>query len=385
MSPRYVPKTDDPAIATVTAKQVDGEPDHAVEAFLRDAEIKAAERDALTDSIRPYRNGGAFSYFRDLYRVYLDERHRYEASRSIALRGLESGERSGFTLDRDDPIANVHKRLRAVWVSEPRDLSSANAADVLRPSAPDWIGEVFGAASRQAGTLADVLERRPLLPGMVDTSSGVPVISAIPRLSGGSAVAIQASQNSLVQETDPTTTTVNYPVGMLAGQVDMSRQLFELSSPAMDEVISRDLGADFGTKLDVQIVNGSGASGQLRGLLNTSGILTVAGSVSTAAAFQQSVWQAYSSLPERPGSGLTTRTSSSRFFILAGWPGYAATRPESRRRRSCLERLPSALVSPRTSVLGQTKTARSSLSARTSSLPAASPRSASSSRQAAER
>ena len=138
---------------------------------------------------------------------------------------------------------------------------------------------------------------------MIDTASGVPVISGIPRLTGGAAVAIQASQNSTVQETDPATTSVSYPLGMLAGQVDMSRALFERSSPSLDEVISHDLGADFGTKLDAQLVNGSGASGQLRGLLQTSGILTVTGSVASAAAFQQSVWQAYSQVAGTSGVG----------------------------------------------------------------------------------
>jgi len=288
-------------LAPVTEAAPKHEPPPELEAIRRHAEWQAAERDALTESLKPYRRNGPHSFFRDLWRAHLQEEAR--GRHSVAMRGLNDEGRHDFALDRGDPIENAHHRLKAVWASEARDLSSATATDVLRPSAPGWIADVYGQASRQAGTLAEALERRPLLAGMVDTASGVPVISGIPRLTGGAAVAIQASQNSAVQETDPATASVTYPVGMLAGQVDMSRMLFERSSPSLDEAISRDLGADFGLKLDVQLVNGSGAAGQLRGLLNVSGVLSVTGSVASAAAFQQSVWQAYSAVAGTSGVG----------------------------------------------------------------------------------
>ena len=52
---------------------------------------------------------------------------------------------------------------------------------------------------------------------------GVPVVS-IPRLTSGAATAIQSTQNSAIQKTDPVTTKAESPVATLAGQVDYSRQ-----------------------------------------------------------------------------------------------------------------------------------------------------------------
>jgi hypothetical protein len=177
----------------------------------------------------------------------------------------------------------------------------------MRPfGVPEWIADAFGRTSRQRGTLASVFRREPLLPGMAhDNGSGQLVLRTIPRFSGGAAVAIQSSQNAGVQETDPATANLPaFPVGTLAGQVDLSRQLFDLSRPRMDEAIAEDLGSDYGAKLDIQLVNGSGASGQLRGFLQISGILSVVGDVTTAAAFQASVWKAYSALAGTSGVGV---------------------------------------------------------------------------------
>lgn len=84
---------------------------------------------------------------------------------------------------------------RRITKGTQRDLSVANAGDIIRPSAPGYIGDVFVRASKQTGTLADALGPQPLDRGMVDTSSGVPILS-VPRFTSGGAVAVQASQNA---------------------------------------------------------------------------------------------------------------------------------------------------------------------------------------------
>jgi hypothetical protein len=129
------------------------------------------------------------------------------------------------------------------------------------------------------------------------------VLMPIPRLTTGAAVAVQTAQNAAVTEVDPVTTSTAPPVGTVAGQVDMSRQLFEFSRPGMDAVISEDLGRAYGTALDAQIVNGSGTAGQLRGFLNVSGILTVTGVVTSVQAFVSKVWDAYNQLSSTSGFG----------------------------------------------------------------------------------
>jgi hypothetical protein len=93
-------------------------------------------------------------------------------------------------------------------------------------------------------------------------------------LATGGAVATVA-ENAAVQETDPTSALAESPVASIAGQIDMSRQLLDFSQPGMDEAISADLGADYATKLETQVLSGSGASGQTLGLRNVSGITSV--------------------------------------------------------------------------------------------------------------
>jgi len=164
---------------------------------------------------------------------------------------------------------------------------------------------------------------------MVDTSSGVPVIRPIPRLTGGSTTAIQSADNAAVSETDPTTAfTATSPVGTIAGQVDMSRQLFDLSRPGLDAVIAADLARDAATKTDVELVSGSAGSGRPRGLLNWTGILSVAGTVTNAQTFLNSLWQAYSQLAGPSGFGasdtsgyLTILSPRRAAWLMAGVSG----------------------------------------------------------------
>ena len=300
--PRYVPESAGPP---------------ELEAVAKAAEEDLAKRYARTSSGEPYVQGGPHSFFADLLRIADEDRRKQAALASPLLRGRDPGEVPDL-MNRGEPLERVYGRLKRYVIGlkflEERDLGQGSGDNFMRPLMPAYLAELYGRANRQAGTLADALDQRPLDRGMIDTSSGQAVITGIPRLSGGAAVAIQASQNSAVQETDPTTAGLSFPVGSLAGQVDMSRQLFEFSRPGLDEVISRDLRADFGTKLDVQIVNGSGSAGQLRGLLQTAGILSVTGDVSSAAAFQASVWKAYSQLAGTSGFG--TPAADSYLTIL---------------------------------------------------------------------
>ena len=288
--------------------------DPALEAIARDAQRASRSRDDDAASGDPYRaqHGVGYTYvsdavavhsfFRDLL-VVAEAEARVNASMAQALEhGGRGGRDPGFEPPPGFPADTVEAARERIAKGIKRDLSSSNAGDVLRPSSPGFIGEMFGRASRATGKLIDAIGAEPLEEGMVDTSSGVPILS-IPRFASGAATAVQASQNAAVQETDPTTGAMTSPVATIAGLVDMSAQLFEFSRPGMDVAIADDLGRDWGAKADVQIVNGSAGSGQTRGLLNVASILSVAGTVTTAATFLESVWKAYSALAGSSGIG----------------------------------------------------------------------------------
>ena len=250
----------------------------------------------------PYTPQCDHSWYRDMLLVAESEGRKSKALESPVLRGRDQGALDGSDHDLED----AKLRLRTVWFypgpGERRDLSVASVNEGLRPSAPSYLAEVWGQAARSTGTLADTLGVKPLEPGMVDTSSNLPVVS-LPRLSAGSTVAVQASQNAAISETDPTPASNSSPVSTVAGQVDISRQLFEMSQPGFDAAVTDDLSRAHATAFDIEVINGTAASGRTRGLLNWAGILSVTGVVTNQQTFLNSLWQAYSQLAGSSGYG----------------------------------------------------------------------------------
>lgn len=184
-----------------------------------------------------YQRHGQFSFFRDL--IYANT---------------------------DDVARNrLHRHAQEMRV-ELRDLTStAGAGGEFIP--PLWLQNQWVELLRAARPTADVVTKFPLPAGTNSIN--------LPRLATGGSTAIQASENAAVTEVDPTTNSVTANVRTIAGQVDMSRQLFEFSQPGLDEVLFRDLARDYATKLDIQVLSGSGAAGQALGLRNVAGIGSV--------------------------------------------------------------------------------------------------------------
>lgn len=94
----------------------------------------------------------------------------------------------------------------------------------------------------------------------------------IPKGTTGAATAVQATENSNVQNTDEAWSNVTVNVATVAGQQDVSRQSLERGTPGIDSLIYLDLAGAYGVNVDTQTLSGSGASGQVLGVLNTVGI-----------------------------------------------------------------------------------------------------------------
>ena len=124
---------------------------------------------------------------------------------------------------------------------------------------PIWLVSQYVPAFRPGRVFANRIQNYPLPPG-------IDVIN-IPKIASGSTTAIQSSQGSSVSSTDITTSTVSASVNTIAGQQDISLQLLEQSPIAMDGVVFQDLAADYDQRLDLQVVSGTGSSGQHKGVL----------------------------------------------------------------------------------------------------------------------
>lgn len=96
----------------------------------------------------------------------------------------------------------------------------------------------------------------------------------IPKVTSGVSVGTQGTQNSNVSMTDLQTAFVTVPVVTKAGQQIVSLQLLERSPISFDQVVTADLALAYAQQVDIAVINGPG-SGDVTGILNTSGITTV--------------------------------------------------------------------------------------------------------------
>jgi HK97 family phage major capsid protein len=164
---------------------------------------------------------------------------------------------------------------------------------------PQWIVDQYVRVARPHRVFADLVKPLPLPPG-TDTIQ-------IPKVSGGTATAVQAVQNTQVQVTDMVTTSIAAPVITVAGGQIASLQLIQQSPIRTDEMILSDLAAAYAQNLDTLFLTGSGTGGNPTGILTLAGTnsvtfngtaLTGAGSFYTAVAGAISkIWSARYAAP----------------------------------------------------------------------------------------
>lgn len=172
------------------------------------------------------RSNPATSYFRDLYEA------RVNGSRDAVDR-----------LVRND--------------AENRALSTtAGGAGEFSP--PAWLVNDFVALARAGRVMADRFTHEAL-------PTGVSTVN-LPRVATGTSAAVQNPQNSALSQTDMTTNAVSSGITTVGGKQVVSMQLLQQSGLNFDQVILGDLAADAARALDLQVLAGTGANGQLRGL-----------------------------------------------------------------------------------------------------------------------
>jgi HK97 family phage major capsid protein len=128
---------------------------------------------------------------------------------------------------------------------------------------PLWLEKEFVRLAR-AGRITGNLVPTSALPAGTDSIN-------VPKVNTGTAVAVQATQNSAVQQTDLTTTSISSTVTTIAGGQTVSLQLLEQSPLNVDDVILADLAAAYATQYNTLILSGSGSGGSPTGILTLSG------------------------------------------------------------------------------------------------------------------
>jgi HK97 family phage major capsid protein len=132
---------------------------------------------------------------------------------------------------------------------------------------PLWLVDEYIDLPRFGRTTANLV-RSMALPSGTDSIN-------VPKIATGTATGVQSADAGTVTSTDLTDTSVSAPVRTIAGQQDIAIQLLDQSPVSFDEIVFADLIADYNMRLDIQVISGSGAAGQLKGILNVSGINAV--------------------------------------------------------------------------------------------------------------
>lgn len=144
---------------------------------------------------------------------------------------------------------------------------------------PQYLVDLFAPVLRNGRPLANRVNRLPLPPQGMTLD--------VPRGTTGAAAAAQATQNSALQSTDQVWTDLVVPVVTTGGQQDVSRQSLERGTPGMDSIVYMDLARAYNAEVDRQVATGTGASGQMLGILNTGSVYQASAytAAATAATF----------------------------------------------------------------------------------------------------
>lgn len=161
----------------------------------------------------------------------------------------------GGSYEARDRIARYQRE-----VLETRDSGTSNFAGLV---VPQYLVDSF-AGLRRAG--------RPTLD--ISVNSALPAQGMtlnIGRLTTGITSYVQASENTAPTESSPDDTLLTINVNTVASMFDLSKQAV-LRGTGIETQLLGDAVRSYQTKVDGLALNGSGTSGEHRGILNTSGI-----------------------------------------------------------------------------------------------------------------
>jgi hypothetical protein len=163
----------------------------------------------------------------------------------------------------NDPDAQDRiQRHQREMVIEKRAASTASFDGLVVPA---YLVDLYAPLARAGRPFADAARKHPL------PAQGMSVV--ISRITTGTNVAYQTSENTAAVTQDPDDTVLTVNVNTIAGQNSVSKQAL-MRGYNIENIVLSDLMRAYHTKLDNALLNGSGSNGQPLGLSGmTTGIL----------------------------------------------------------------------------------------------------------------
>lgn len=156
-------------------------------------------------------------------------------------------------------------RSRLTAAQETRaSTTAAGAGGEFAP--PLWLIEDFVELARPGRITADLI-------GSETLPAGVSSIN-IPKIAAGASVGVTVTQNTTITETNVTTTSVSSGITEITGKQTVSLALLRQSGTPLDRIILADLAEAYAVMLNTQVISGSAANGQLRGLITAGTAVT---------------------------------------------------------------------------------------------------------------
>lgn len=188
-------------------------------------------------------------------RVKYEEPTYYERGQNSFMQDAIAAEFGG-SYEARERIARYQNEVRI----EKRDSGSSNFAGLV---VPQYLVDQFAPLRRAGRPVLDVSSQAAL------PAQGMTV--NIGRLTTGVTSYVQASENTAPTESSPDDTLLTVNVNTTASMWDLSKQAV-LRGVGIEDQLLGDAIRSYHTKLDGLAINGSGSSGEHRGILNTSGI-----------------------------------------------------------------------------------------------------------------
>jgi len=299
-----------------------------------------------------YRRGGEHSYVRDFVAaggpigagggfptdtspfpgvdpIAAQERLRLHREQSQILRSLRKGD-----AERATARTGAATRSAGTFASNDGSIPEQRTGDLSMASGaggefvpPAWLvnPKDYVSVARSAAPVAGAIGAVPLPEGVNELF--------FPELTNGTQpVEPQNGQNTAVSGTEGTTTSSansTIPVCMVPVASDVSLQFLERGGSAVDEILMAEWQEALWDAIENQVLLGTGTSGQVKGIVNASNIISVTASGSaTGPAYVTALGQAAGQLSDarkRPADALILRPS--RYNWLAGTAEDTATEP----------------------------------------------------------
>ena len=159
--------------------------------------------------------------------------------------------------------ARIERHAREVQVHGEMTKRALTSGGVAGLVIPQYLVDLAAPVLRAGRPVANAANRHQL------PASGMSLV--IPRGTTGASAAAQATENAAVSNTDEVWANLTVNVNTVSGQQQISRQAIERGE-VIDEMVYGDLARAHAAQVDNYVINGTGASNQPFGLLNTVGI-----------------------------------------------------------------------------------------------------------------